>query len=126
MSPVFVVSLLTLPMLALLLIPFHDESGAVDTRNRLAGMRTRQTLASREAWDAAHAWLRRPLRRLAGVTAALLAVSVAGEMAFDLPGAVAAAIAVGLPAVLVGGLMLIARRADQIAARVNRQMAHGR
>ncbi|MFG3439633.1 SdpI family protein [Nonomuraea sp. NPDC047897] len=126
MGPVLMTSLLTLPVLALLLISFHDTSGVVDTRNRLSGLRTRHTLASREAWDAAHTWLRRPLRRLAVVMTAVLIVCGVAETAFELPEPLAVTIAVSLPVVLVGGLVLIARRADQVAARVNRRQApHG-
>ncbi|MFC4113821.1 SdpI family protein [Nonomuraea zeae] len=63
MSPLIVTSILTVPGLLLLLIPAHDESGAFDTRNGVVGIRTRQTMASREAWDAAHSWARMPMRR---------------------------------------------------------------
>lgn len=114
-------SLLALPTLALLLIPFHEESGAVDTRNRLSGLRTRHTLASREAWDAAHAWLRRPLRRLAVVVAAVLVVSIASEMAFGLPEALALTIAASQAVLFVGGILLIGWRANKVAAQVNQR-----
>ncbi|MER6949561.1 SdpI family protein [Nonomuraea sp. NPDC000554] len=114
-------SLLALPALALLLIPFHDESGAVDTRNRLLGLRTRHTLASREAWDAAHAWLRRPLRRLAVVMAAVLVGSIVGEMAFGLPEALALTVAASQAVLFVGGILLIGWRANKVAAQVNQR-----
>ncbi|MFI7615882.1 hypothetical protein ACIBP6_32155 [Nonomuraea terrae] len=123
MGPVFMTSLLSLPAVALLLISFHDESGTVDTRNKLSGFRTRHTLASREAWDAAHAWLKRPLRRLAGAMAAVLVASVAADVGLDLPGAAEYLIISGQFTLLVGGLLLIGRRADRVAAEVNRQLA---
>ncbi|MDF2709363.1 MAG: hypothetical protein K0R62_5015 [Nonomuraea muscovyensis] len=123
MGSVLVTSLLTLPALALLLIPFHDESGAVDTRNRLFGLRTRQTLASREAWDTAHTWMRRPVRRLAGAMTSVLVVSIASETAFDLSEVVSLTIVMSQLALFVGGLLLISWRADKVAAQVNLQMA---
>lgn len=58
MGPVLVTSLLTLPALAVLLIPFDDESG---TRNQLSGARTRQTLASRvSSSSSGKSWLALP------------------------------------------------------------------
>ncbi|MEU8378226.1 SdpI family protein [Streptosporangium sp. NPDC048865] len=119
MEPVIIASVLTLPALALLLIPFHDESGATDTRDHLAGLRTRQTLASREAWNAAHAWARAPMRRLAAAVGLLLAASVAAGLLLDLPEAAVYAILALQFTVLVGGLFLIVRRADRVAAEVN-------
>ncbi|MEV0754070.1 SdpI family protein [Streptosporangium sp. NPDC050280] len=119
MDPVIMTSVLTLPALALLLIPFHDESGATDTRNQLAGLRTRQTLASREAWNAAHAWARAPMRRLAAAVGLVLAASVVAAALFDLPEAVGYAIIALQFTLLVGGLLLIGRRASRIAAEVN-------
>ncbi|MEV0591483.1 SdpI family protein [Nonomuraea cavernae] len=123
MGPVFVTSLLMLPSLALVLIPFHDESGAVDTRNRLSGFRTRETLASPEAWNAAHTWARRPLRRLAGVMATVIGASVISDVAFTLPEAVEFVI-IGIQLmILVVGVLLICWRANRVAAQVNRQMS---
>lgn len=45
MGPLLITAILALPALALALVPFHDETGATDTRNGLAGLRTRETLA---------------------------------------------------------------------------------
>jgi hypothetical protein len=123
MGPVFVTSLLTLPSLALLLIPFHDASSVVDTRNSLVGFRTRETLSSREAWDAAHAWIRRPLKLLAGVLAAVTVVSVISDIAFTLPGALEIAIIATQLTLFISGVLLIGRRANRVAAEVNRQAA---
>ncbi|WP_194244008.1 SdpI family protein [Nonomuraea phyllanthi] len=109
----------------MLLIPFHDESGKVDTRNQLSGLRTRQTLASREAWNAAHTSMRRPMRRLAGVMVAVLVVSIAGEIAFDLREVLLVTIPVSQAALLIGGLLLICWRANRVAAQVNQRMARG-
>ncbi|MEU4539143.1 SdpI family protein [Streptosporangium sp. NPDC023825] len=119
MEPVIVASVLTLPALALLLIPFHDESGAADTRNHLAGFRTRQTLASREAWNAAHTWARAPMRRLAAALGLVLAASIAAGVLLDLPEAAGYAILALQFTLLIGGLSLIGLRADRIAAEVN-------
>ncbi|MEV4219655.1 SdpI family protein [Nonomuraea sp. NPDC049725] len=125
MGPVLMTAILTLPALALLLVPFHDESGAADSRNGLAGLRTRETLASREAWDAAHAWARGPMRGLALVMAGVLAAAVAAEAALDLPEPAGMAFALAQALLLVGGLALIGRRAHLVAARVNRELATG-
>jgi hypothetical protein len=125
MGPILITSLLTVPALAVLLVSFNDESGAVDTRNRLSGLRTRETLASREAWDAAHTALRRPMRRLAVVMAAVLVLSIVGELAFDLPQALTLTIVLSQAALLVGGVMSISWRANQVAARVNQRIARG-
>ncbi|MER5423410.1 SdpI family protein [Streptosporangium roseum] len=123
MGPVFVTSLLTLPLLALLLIPFHDGSSAIDTRNRLSGFRTRETLASREAWDAAHAWIRQPLQRLAGVLATVIGASMISDIVFPLPEALEFAIIATQLTVFAGGVLLIGWRANRVAAEVNRQAA---
>ncbi|MGW0482393.1 SdpI family protein [Nonomuraea sp. NPDC003214] len=125
MGPVLMTAILTLPALALLLVPFHDESGATDSRNGLAGLRTRETLASREAWDAAHAWARGPMRGLALVMAGVLAAAVAAEAALDLPEPAGVAFVLAQALLLVGGLALIGRRAHLVAARVNRELATG-
>lgn len=122
-GPVFVTSLLTLPLLALLLIPFHDESSVIDTRNRLSGFRTRETLASREAWDAAHAWIRRPLRRLAGVSATVIGASMISDIVFPLPEVLEFAMIGTQLTVFIGGVLLIGRRANRVAAEVNRRAA---
>lgn len=122
MGPVSVVSLLSLPVIAVLLISFHDESGAVDTRNRLSGLRTRETLASREAWDAAHAWMRRPMRILAAVLAVAAGLSVAADLVLDLPEAAVLPICLPQTALLIGGLLFVCRRADRVAAQVNERI----
>ncbi|MCA2190721.1 SdpI family protein [Nonomuraea cavernae] len=121
MGPVLVTSLTMLPSLALLLIAFHDESGTVDTRNRLSGLRTRETLASPEAWNAAHTWMRRPLRRLAGALAVVIGAAVISDTAFTLPEALEFAIIGAQLTILIGGLLLICRRANRVATQVNRQ-----
>ncbi len=125
MGPILMTAILTLPALAVLLIPFHDESGAADTRNSLAGLRTRETLASPEAWNAAHAWARAPMRRLALIMAGVLAAAVAAEAALGLPEPAGVAVVLAQALLLVGGLLLIARRAHLVAARVNRERAAG-
>ncbi|MDA0634103.1 SdpI family protein [Nonomuraea sp. MCN248] len=123
MGPILISAILTVPVLLLLLIPFHDESGNVDGRNGLAGLRTRETLASRAAWDAAHAWARAPMRRLAGAVAGVLVVSAGAESAFGLAEGVQVAAVVAQAGLLVGGLTLIGWRANRVAARVNRELA---
>ncbi|GAA4517052.1 MULTISPECIES: SdpI family protein [Nonomuraea] len=123
MGPILINAILTAPALALLLIPFHDESGAVDSRNGLAGLRTRETLASREAWDAAHTWAKVPMRMLAAAMAGVLVVSAAAELAVGLPEGVQVATILAQAGLLIGGLGLIGWRAHRVAARVNRELA---
>ncbi|MFG1944615.1 SdpI family protein [Nonomuraea sp. NPDC048826] len=125
MGPILITAILTAPVLLLLLIPFHDESGAVDSRNGLAGLRTRETLASREAWDAAHTWAKAPLRRLAAVMAGVLVVSAGVELVVGLPEGVQVAVVIGQAGLLVGGLSLVGWRAHRLAARVNHELAGG-
>lgn len=123
MGPIIMNAILTVPALALLLIPFHDESGAVDSRNGLAGLRTRETLASRGAWDAAHAWAKRPMRGLAAAMAGVLGASVVAEQAFGLPASVQVGAVLLQAGLLVGGLVVIGLGAHRVAARVNRELA---
>ncbi|MGI5270736.1 SdpI family protein [Nonomuraea sp. CA-218870] len=138
MGPILMSAILTAPVLPLLLIPFHDESGAVDGRNGLAGTRTRETLASREAWDAAHAWARAPMRRPAGAIGGVLVVCAGAALALGLPEGAQPAVVAAQAGLLVGGLLvggllvggllmggltLIGRRADRVAARVERELS---
>lgn len=122
MGPILLSSILTLPVLAILLIPSYDKTGKTDSRTRLAGLRTSQTLASREAWDAAHAWARRPLRRLVVATAVVLALAVTAELTLPLSEAATAALLLGEFLFLFVGVMVITWRAHRVAADVNRRL----
>lgn len=115
-------SILTLPVLAIFLIPAHDKTGKTDTRSRLAGLRTSQTLASREAWDAAHAWARKPLLRLSITTAVILILASVAELTLPLPAAVTITLLLGEILFLFIGVMMITWRAHRIAAEVNRRL----
>ncbi|WP_336209065.1 SdpI family protein [Nonomuraea sp. LPB2021202275-12-8] len=126
MGSILMTAILTLPALALLIIPLYDESGAVDSRNGLAGLRTRQTLASREAWDAAHAWAKAPMRRLALLMVMVVAVSVVAELVLGPPDAAEAAVVTGQALLLVGGLLVICRQANRVAAETNSRIAADR
>ncbi|MEU8245474.1 hypothetical protein [Nonomuraea sp. NPDC048916] len=85
--------------------------------------RTRETLASRESWDAAHTWMRRPLRRMAGALAAVIGASMISDIVFDLSEVVEVAMIATQLTILIGGLLLIGWRAHRVAAEVNRQAA---
>lgn len=124
MGPILITSILTLPTLLLLaFVPFYDETGAFDSRNGMAGLRTKETLASREAWDAAHAWAKVPMRRLVLVMAGVLGVSIAAEFAFGLSEIVQGAVVLAQAAIFMTGLGVIGWRAHKVAARVNRELA---
>lgn len=85
-------------------------------RNQLAGIRTRRTLASDEAWHAAHIRAERPTR-LAGIVA--IAAGVTILVAPVPPGAIAA-IAVGAAVAMIAcagyGAVVGGRAADAAAA----------
>src|SRR5690606_25286737 len=124
MGPILSTSILTLPTLLLLaFVPFYDETGSFDSRNGMAGLRTQETLASREAWDAAHAWAKVPMRRLVLVMAGVLGVSIAAEFAFGLSEVAQGAVVLAQAAIFMTGLGVIGWRAHKVAARVNRELA---